>query len=145
MINILANDGISQSGKVALENAGFNISTITVAQEQLIKHIQLAVPSNSLDCSTTPLPWDHLPHETSLGNVRHCHRAPPWCTPASLWHLFGNDTKYIWSSGAGLVSRQRHLGRCLLRWTCRDEIIVVALQVQETATPVFAKCQRHAV
>ena len=40
MINILANDGISQSGKVALENAGFNVSTITVAQEQLIKHIQ---------------------------------------------------------------------------------------------------------
>ena len=40
MINILANDGISQSGKIALENAGFSISTITVAQEQLIKHIQ---------------------------------------------------------------------------------------------------------
>ena len=40
MINILANDGISQSGKDALEKAGFNISTITVAQEQLINHIQ---------------------------------------------------------------------------------------------------------
>ena len=40
MINILANDGISQSGKIALENAGFSISTITVDQEQLIKHIQ---------------------------------------------------------------------------------------------------------
>jgi D-3-phosphoglycerate dehydrogenase len=40
MINILANDGISQSGKDALDNAGFNISTITVAQEQLVNHIQ---------------------------------------------------------------------------------------------------------
>ena len=40
MINILANDGISQSGKDALEKAGFNISTITVAQAQLINHIQ---------------------------------------------------------------------------------------------------------
>jgi D-3-phosphoglycerate dehydrogenase len=40
MINILANDGISQSGKDALDNAGFNISTITVSQEQLANHIQ---------------------------------------------------------------------------------------------------------
>jgi D-3-phosphoglycerate dehydrogenase len=40
MIKILANDGISQSGKDALKKAGFNISTITVAQEQLINHIQ---------------------------------------------------------------------------------------------------------
>ena len=40
MINILANEGISQSGKEALDNAGFNISTITVAQEQLVNHIQ---------------------------------------------------------------------------------------------------------
>ena len=40
MINILANDGISQSGKDALDNAGFNISTITIAQEQLANHIQ---------------------------------------------------------------------------------------------------------
>ena len=40
MINILANDGISKSGENALKNAGFNISTITVAQDQLIKHIQ---------------------------------------------------------------------------------------------------------
>ncbi|MAV04214.1 MAG: 3-phosphoglycerate dehydrogenase [Flavobacteriaceae bacterium] len=39
-MNILANDGISQSGKDALDNAGFNISTITVAQEQLANHIQ---------------------------------------------------------------------------------------------------------
>ena len=40
MIKILANDGISQSGKEALVNAGFDISTMTVSQEQLISHIQ---------------------------------------------------------------------------------------------------------
>ena len=40
MIKILANDGISQSGKKALVNAGFDISTMTVSQEQLISHIQ---------------------------------------------------------------------------------------------------------
>ncbi len=39
MINILANDGISNSGKVALETAGFNVSTTTVAQDQLINYI----------------------------------------------------------------------------------------------------------
>lgn len=39
MINILANDGISNSGKIALEKNGFNVSTTTVAQEQLINYI----------------------------------------------------------------------------------------------------------
>ena len=39
MINILANDGISNSGKIALEKNGFNISTTTVAQDQLTNHI----------------------------------------------------------------------------------------------------------
>ena len=39
MINILANDGISKSGIDKLKISGFNISTTTVAQEQLIKHI----------------------------------------------------------------------------------------------------------
>ena len=39
MINILANDGISNSGKIALEKNGFNVSTTTVAQDQLINHI----------------------------------------------------------------------------------------------------------
>lgn len=39
MINILANDGISNSGKIALEKNGFNISTTTVAQDQLINYI----------------------------------------------------------------------------------------------------------
>ena len=39
MINILANDGISKSGCDKLKKAGFNISITTVAQEQLINHI----------------------------------------------------------------------------------------------------------
>ena len=39
MINILANDGISNSGKLALEKTGFNVSTTTVAQDQLINYI----------------------------------------------------------------------------------------------------------
>lgn len=39
MKKILANDGIAQSGKDALEKAGFSVSTTTVAQEQLINYI----------------------------------------------------------------------------------------------------------
>jgi len=39
MVNILANDGISKSGIDALTKMGFNISITTVAQEQLINHI----------------------------------------------------------------------------------------------------------
>ena len=38
-MNILANDGISASGIKALQNAGFQINTTKVAQEQLIDHI----------------------------------------------------------------------------------------------------------
>lgn len=38
-MKVLANDGISQSGIKALEDAGFEVSTTTVAQEQLISHI----------------------------------------------------------------------------------------------------------
>ncbi|MAU64149.1 MAG: 3-phosphoglycerate dehydrogenase [Flavobacteriaceae bacterium] len=38
-MNILANDGISKSGIDKLKISGFNISTTTVAQEQLINHI----------------------------------------------------------------------------------------------------------
>jgi len=38
-MKILANDGISQSGIEALENAGFEISTTTVAQERLQNYI----------------------------------------------------------------------------------------------------------
>ena len=38
-MKVLANDGISQSGIDALTTAGFEVSTTTVAQEQLINHI----------------------------------------------------------------------------------------------------------
>lgn len=38
-MKILANDGISQSGITALENAGFEVNTTTVAQEQLVNYI----------------------------------------------------------------------------------------------------------
>jgi D-3-phosphoglycerate dehydrogenase len=39
MKNVLANDGISNSGKIALEKNGFNVCTATVAQDQLINYI----------------------------------------------------------------------------------------------------------
>ena len=38
-MNILANDGISSSGKTLLESKGFNVSIVNVAQEQLINFI----------------------------------------------------------------------------------------------------------
>ncbi|WP_339712768.1 D-2-hydroxyacid dehydrogenase [uncultured Kriegella sp.] len=38
-MKILANDGVSQTGITALENAGFEVLTTTVAQEQLIDYI----------------------------------------------------------------------------------------------------------
>ncbi len=38
-MKILANDGISQTGIVALEKAGFEVITVTVAQEQLANYI----------------------------------------------------------------------------------------------------------
>ena len=39
MINILANDGISNSGVEVLEKHGFNVITTNVAQEQLENYI----------------------------------------------------------------------------------------------------------
>ncbi|WP_425075499.1 D-2-hydroxyacid dehydrogenase [Psychroserpens sp. S379A] len=44
-MKILANDGVSQSGIEALENAGFEVLTTTVAQEQLENYIN----ENSID------------------------------------------------------------------------------------------------
>ncbi len=38
-MKVLANDGISNSGKVALEEAGFEVITTMVAQEQLVNYI----------------------------------------------------------------------------------------------------------
>ena len=39
MINVLANDGISNSGVEELKKSGFNIITTNVAQEQLENYI----------------------------------------------------------------------------------------------------------
>jgi D-3-phosphoglycerate dehydrogenase / 2-oxoglutarate reductase len=39
MMKVLANDGISQSGVTALQEAGFEVNTTTVAQEQLVDYI----------------------------------------------------------------------------------------------------------
>ena len=38
-IKILANDGISETGKVALEREGFEVITTKVAQNQLVDYI----------------------------------------------------------------------------------------------------------
>lgn len=38
-MKVLANDGVSKSGQVALKEAGFEVITTTVAQEQLINYI----------------------------------------------------------------------------------------------------------
>ena len=38
-MKVLANDGVSQSGIDALQEAGFEVITTTVAQEQLIDYI----------------------------------------------------------------------------------------------------------
>ncbi|HLT33420.1 MAG TPA: hypothetical protein VKZ98_06480, partial [Aquaticitalea sp.] len=38
-MKILVNDGISKNGQVALEDAGFEVITTTVAQEQLVNYI----------------------------------------------------------------------------------------------------------
>ncbi|TYA90298.1 3-phosphoglycerate dehydrogenase, partial [Seonamhaeicola marinus] len=38
-MKVLANDGISQSGIDALEKGGYEVSTTTVAQEQLVNYI----------------------------------------------------------------------------------------------------------
>ncbi|VAV83074.1 D-3-phosphoglycerate dehydrogenase [hydrothermal vent metagenome] len=38
-MKVLANDGISQSGVTALQEAGFEVNTTTVAQEQLVDYI----------------------------------------------------------------------------------------------------------
>lgn len=38
-MKVLANDGVSKSGQLALEKAGFEVITTTVAQEQLVNYI----------------------------------------------------------------------------------------------------------
>ena len=51
MINILANDGLSNSGIDALKKSGFNIITTNVAQEQLENYIN---KENGFDGSDIP-------------------------------------------------------------------------------------------
>jgi D-3-phosphoglycerate dehydrogenase len=57
-MKVLANDGISQSGVKALEEAGFEVSTTTVAQEQLINYINTNTISTLLVRSATTVRQD---------------------------------------------------------------------------------------
>ncbi|WP_055444718.1 D-2-hydroxyacid dehydrogenase [Lacinutrix himadriensis] len=57
-MKVLANDGISQSGVKALEEAGFEVSTTTVAQEQLINYINTNAISTLLVRSATTVRQD---------------------------------------------------------------------------------------
>ncbi|MBU2938654.1 D-2-hydroxyacid dehydrogenase [Lacinutrix sp. C3R15] len=57
-MKVLANDGISQSGIKALEEAGFEVSTTTVAQEQLINYINTNEISTLLVRSATTVRQD---------------------------------------------------------------------------------------
>lgn len=57
-MKVLANDGISQSGIKALEEAGFEVSTTTVAQEQLINYINTNAISTLLVRSATTVRQD---------------------------------------------------------------------------------------
>ncbi|QRM90140.1 3-phosphoglycerate dehydrogenase [Lacinutrix sp. WUR7] len=57
-MKVLANDGISQSGVKALEEAGFEVSTTTVAQEQLINYINTNEISTLLVRSATTVRQD---------------------------------------------------------------------------------------
>ncbi len=57
-MKVLANDGISQSGIKALEEAGFEVLTTTVAQEQLINYINTNTISTLLVRSATTVRQD---------------------------------------------------------------------------------------
>ncbi|WP_452232155.1 D-2-hydroxyacid dehydrogenase [Lacinutrix sp. MEBiC02595] len=57
-MKVLANDGISQSGVKALEEAGFEVLTTTVAQEQLINYINTNKISTLLVRSATTVRQD---------------------------------------------------------------------------------------
>ena len=62
-MKILANDGISKNGVEELEAAGFEVSTVTVAQEQLENYINSENIVVLLVARTTTLrsccPYDH--------------------------------------------------------------------------------------
>ena len=65
-MKILANDGISQSGINALESAGFEVETTTVAQEQLVNYINTNTISVLLVRSATKVRKDIIDNCTSL-------------------------------------------------------------------------------
>lgn len=66
MKKILANDGITQSGKDALEKAGFSVNTTTVAQEQLVNYINENKISGLLVRSATKVKKDIIDNCPSL-------------------------------------------------------------------------------
>ena len=65
-MKVLANDGISQSGVKALEEAGFEVLTTTVAQEQLVNYINTNKISTLLVRSATTVRQDLIDACSSL-------------------------------------------------------------------------------
>ena len=65
-MNILANDGISESGKNKLEEYGFNVDLTTVAQDQLINYINENSISTLLVRSATQVRKDIIDNCPSL-------------------------------------------------------------------------------
>ena len=66
MINVLANDGISESGINKLEEYGFNVDLTTVAQEQLIDYINTNSITSLLVRSATQVRKDIIDNCPSL-------------------------------------------------------------------------------
>ena len=65
-MNILANDGISESGKNKLEEYGFNVDLTTVAQDQLVNYINENSISTLLVRSATQVRKDIIDNCPSL-------------------------------------------------------------------------------
>ena len=65
-MNILANDGISESGKNKLEEYGFNVDLTTVAQDQLINYINENSISTLLVRSATQVRKDIIDNCTNI-------------------------------------------------------------------------------
>ncbi|MEW7278060.1 D-2-hydroxyacid dehydrogenase [Aquimarina sp. 2201CG1-2-11] len=65
-MKVLANDGVAQSGIDALENAGFNVLTTTVAQDQLVNFINENEISVLLVRSATKVRTDIIDNCPSL-------------------------------------------------------------------------------
>ena len=65
-MNILANDGISESGKNKLEEYGFNVDLTTVSQDQLVNYINENSISTLLVRSATQVRKDIIDNCPSL-------------------------------------------------------------------------------